>query len=85
MNHTTKCVANRRRHRKTRELPVLRRSLPPAPALRVEVRREMLPAAEEEGLVRAAALQRLGQLRRRIDALRTVHLQAASNSIETVS
>ena len=56
-----------------RDLEVRRFGAPPTRSLRVEVRREALTPAQEDQLTRLTALQRLEQVRRRVEALRRWH------------
>ena len=83
MHHATK-TRQRRCRRSPRELTVHRRGMVATPALRVEIRREVLTTENEEKLAQLALLQRLEHVHRKISVLRRLHERAAADQLDHV-
>ena len=83
MSHATKTY-QRSCRRSTRELTVHHRGRAATPALRVEVRREVLTTENEEKLARLALLQRLEHVHRKISVLLRLHERAAADQLDHI-
>ncbi|MFC1806070.1 hypothetical protein ACFL09_03725 [Planctomycetota bacterium] len=80
MSHATKSTP--RRCRATRELAIHRRGRAATHVLHVEVRCEALPSEQEEKLATLAALERLGQIRRKVSVLKRLREREVADRLE---